>query len=163
MSSAESQEPASSTKKDNDNENGRTNTTAKDPHQSSPFFKKEGEIWQTVPPKGQHRRPPKRGPHRGGTMGSNTASGASSKSAPHQKQRNEGPEEIRGRGFWGRKGRGRGSKQGRSQEKGAAGKYVFFLPLCCPMEKDTNRALIGTIGLRCCCSIDHYKYFVCRI
>ena len=129
MSSAESQEPASSTKKDNDNENGRTNTTAKDPHHSNPLFKKEREIWQTVPPKGQHTRPPRRGPHRGGRMASNTASGASSKSAPHQKQRNEGPEEIRGRGFRGRRGRGRGSKLGRSQGRGAAGKYVFFLPL----------------------------------
>lgn len=30
-------------------------------------------------------------------------------------------------------------------------------------RKIPTKALIGTIGLRCCCSIDHYKYFVCRI
>ena len=127
MSSEENQEPASASKKDQDNEK---------------------ETWKTVPTKAQHTRPQRRGA-RGGRTPNNTARGASSRSVPHQKKRNEGPEGIRGRSFRGRRGRGRGSKPGRNQAKGAAGKYVFFLPLSSAqnglMEMDINRAPIGSI------------------
>ena len=107
MSSEENQNPASATKKDQDNEKDSSDTAAKDHIYSNPLLKSERETKQKVA-----TRPP------GG--------------AYHRRERlrdDEGPKEIRGRGFRGRRGRGRGSKLGRSQGRGAAGKYVFFLPL----------------------------------
>ena len=128
MSFQENQKPTSSNNKDQDNQKENTDTAAKDHLHGDPLFKSVKETWQTVPTKVQNTRHPRRGA-RGGRTPNNTATrGASSRSVPHQKHRNEGPEEIRGRGTRGRRGRGSGSKPGRYQGRGTAGKKVFFLP-----------------------------------
>lgn len=146
MSSEENQEPASASKKDQDNEKGSIDTTTEVQHHSNLLLESERDTKKKVA-----TRPPRRANHRGESAGDDAACsrGASSRSVPHRKQLDEGPEGIRGRSFRGRRGRGRGSKPGRNQAKGAAGKYVFFLPLSSAqnglMEMDINRAPIGSI------------------
>ena len=146
MSSEENQKSASATNKDQDNEKESIDTTAEVQQHSNPLLKGVRETKQIVA-----TRPPRRTNHRGERALDDTASsrGASSRSAPHRKQRDEGPEEIRGRGFRERRGRGRGSQPGRNQGRGAAGKYVFFLPFLSAqnglMEMDINRAPVGSI------------------
>ena len=131
MSSEENQNPASATNKDQDNEKESSDTAAKDHLYSNPLLKSERETKQKVA-----TRPP------GG--------------AYHRRERlrdDEGPKEIRGRGFRGRRGRGSRSRPGRSKGRGAAGKKinVFFLLFLSVqtglMEMDINRTLTGSIRL----------------
>ena len=146
MSSEENQKSASATNKDQDSGKESIDTTAEVQHHSNPLLKSVRDTKQIVA-----TRPPRSANHRAERALDDTASsrGASSRSAPHRKQRDEGPEEIRGRGFRERRGRGRGSQPGRNQGRGAAGKYVFFLPFLSAhnglMEMDINRAPIGSI------------------
>lgn len=148
MSSKENEKSASATNKDQDNEKESIDATAEVQYHSNPLLKSERDTKQIVA-----TRPPKRANHRGERALGDTASsrGASSRSAPHRKQHDEGPVGIPGRGLRERRGRGRGSKPGRNQGRGAAGKYVFFLPFLSAqnglMEMDINRAPIGSIRL----------------
>ena len=105
MSSEENQNPASATKKDQDNEKDSSDTAAKDHLYSNPLLKSERETKQIVA-----TRPPR--------------------GAYHRRERlrdDEGPKEIRGTGFRGRRGRGSRSRPGRSKGRGAAGKKCVFL------------------------------------
>ena len=144
MSSEENQKSASASNKDQDNAKESVDATAEVQHHSNPLLKSVRDTKQIVA-----TRPPRRTNHRAERALDDTASsrGASSRSAPHRKQRDEGPEEIRGRGF--RERRGRGSKQGRNQGRGAAGRYVFFLPFLSAqnglIQMDINRAPIGSV------------------
>ena len=105
LSSLENQNPASATNKDQDNEKESSDTAAKDYLYSNPLFKSERETWQIVA-----ARPPRGAYHRRVRL-----------------RDDEGPKEIRGRGFRGRKGRVSNSRQGRSKGRGAAGKKCVFL------------------------------------
>lgn len=146
MSSEENQKSAIATNKDQDNEKESIDATAEVQHHSNPLLKSVRDTKQIVA-----TRPPRRANHRGERALDDTASsrGALSRSAPHRKPRDEGPEEIRGRNFRDRRVRGRGRKPGRNQGRGAAGKYVLFLPFSSAqngvMEMDINRAPIGSI------------------
>lgn len=145
MSSEENQKSASATNKDQDNEKESIDTTADVQHHSNPLLKSVRETKPIVA-----TRPPRRTNHRGErALDTASSRGASSRSAPHRKQRDEGTKEIRGRGFRERRGRGRGSQPGRNQGRGAAGKYVFVLPFLSAqnglMEMNINRAPVGSI------------------
>ena len=100
LSSEENQNPASATNKDQDNEKESSDTAAKD----YPLLKSERETKQIVA-----TRPPRRAYHRREGL-----------------RDDEGPKEIRGRGFRGRRGRGSRNKPGRSKGRGAAGKKMCF-------------------------------------
>ena len=146
MSSEENQKSASTTNKDQDSGKESIDTTAEVQHHSNPLLKSVRDTKQIVA-----TRPPRSANHRAERALDDTASsrGALSRSAPYRKQRDEGLEEIRGRNFRDRRVRGRVSKPGRNQGRGAAGKYVFFSPFSsaqnCLMEMDINRAPIGSI------------------
>ena len=129
MSSEENQNPASATNKDQDNEKESSDTAAKDHLYSNPLLKSERETKQIVA-----TRPPRRAYHHRGRV-----------------RDDEGPKEIRGRGFRERRGRGSRSKPERSKGRGAAGKIVFFLLFLSVqtglMEMDIDRTLTGSIRL----------------
>lgn len=133
MSSEENQKCASPTNKDQDNEKESVDASAEVQHHSNPLLKSVRDTKQIVA-----SRPPRGANHRGERALDDTASsrGASSRSA-------------RGRGLRERRGRGGGSKPGRNQRIGAAGKYVFFLPFLSAqnglIEMDINRSPTGSI------------------
>ena len=127
MSSEENQKPTSSTNKDQDNENGSTDTTAADHHYSNPLFGSKGETWQKVHKKASHTGPPRGGPHRGGRI-ANATKGAASRSVPPQKQRDDCRQPTRGRGTRGRRGRGISTNTpGRGHERG--GKLIIGIKI----------------------------------